>query len=239
MDLTVVGAVAGVALLLWQRGRRERRAAGARRAAMFDEVVSLLEAPRLDQDDIGFPVLRGTYRGVAAVLEPIVDQVAVRRIPTLWLRVSLVTPIPYEGIFDYLVRPAHTEFYSPSESLPERIEVPAGWPPHAVIRTDQPERMPPFEVLDRHVELLREARAKELLITPRGLRVVYLIDEAMRTDFLLLRQPRFENIRLDRELATRLLDYLLGLANELTDSRARAEAGAASAGRQVGGAGNE
>jgi len=98
------------------------------------------------------------------------------------------------------------------------VEIPDGWPVHAVVRSDCVERMPPLEVIDRHMDLLRDRRAKELLVTPRGVRTVYLIDEAARSDFLLLRQPRFERLRLERDLVERLLDQLVGLADDLRQS---------------------
>jgi hypothetical protein len=210
LALTLAGLVLLVVVY-----RRDRARARAERAALFEPALPLFDGYCVTQRALDYPVLVGSYRGFEVVLEPVVDQVAVRKLPVLWLKASVRSPIPYEGVFDYLARAAGTEFYSPSAELPVRLEVPEDWPQHAVIRTDNPEAMPPSERLSPHMALFEDARAKELLVTPKGVRIVYLIAEARRSSYLFLRSADFRNVRLAPELARELLDRAIRLCQDL------------------------
>ncbi len=183
---------------------------------MFAGVIPILSEPRLYQDDVGYPVLSGNYQGFDVVLEPVLDQMSVRKLPTLWLKATVRAAVPYDGVFDYLVRPAHTEFYSPSDNLPEWVQVPGNWPQHASIRTDKPSAMPPFEIINSHMNFFQDDKAKELLITQHGVRLVYLLGEATRSVYLLLRQPCFEQMKVSRDLVTDILDRAIALVVDLT-----------------------
>ena len=68
-------------------------------------------------------------------VEPLVDHVAFRKIPSLWVLVTVFGEIPYGGVFDLLVRPQNVEFYSPSSTLGTIIPNPPGWPREATLRT--------------------------------------------------------------------------------------------------------
>lgn len=210
LALTLVGIVLLVVVY-----RRDRARAQAERDSFFAPALALFDGYRVTRRELDYPVLIASYRGFEVVLEPVVDQVAVRKLPVLWLKVGVRAPIPYRGVFDYLARVAGTEFYSPSAELPVRVEVPEGWPPHAVIRSDDPEAMPPPERLSPHMALFEDPRAKELLVTPKGVRLVYLIAEARRATYLFLRSADFRSTQLAPELARSLLDRAIRLCQDL------------------------
>jgi hypothetical protein len=46
------------------------------------------------------------------------------------------------------------------------IALPAGWPDHLSIKTDDPGRMPPAALLGPHIAIFQDERMKELLVTP-------------------------------------------------------------------------
>ena len=221
-------ALAGAGVLAWLH-RRHRRQLKARRARLFDAVLPLLDSYRVTQDDVVHPILDGRYRGYAIRLEPIIDQVAVRKLPSLWLLTTVFGPIPYAGAIDILVRPQNTEFYSPSASFDHPVATPPGWPVHARIRSDDPAAMPPQERLTPHVAMFEDPRVKELLVTPRGVRIVYQLDQAERSLYLVLRQAQFGENPLAALLAQRLLDRAIAVHLDLAgaaDERPTGQRGA-------------
>lgn len=203
-DILALG-VAAILCLTW-RYRRDRERQRKVRGGFFANCRALLELSEVTQDDVHFPVLTGRYDGLDVRLEPIVDDMTVRKLPSLWLKVSLIAPVRYAGAFDLLIRPRGTEFYSPAFDLPSEIRLPSGWPADAVIRSDDPAGMPPAETVAQHLHLFEDARMKELLIAPRGVRLIYQADQAERSKYAVLRQSEFSEGRLAPDLARRLLD---------------------------------
>ncbi len=205
-----VAAAAALICLTWLY-RRDRRRHGERRGAFFNDCLSLFEQYRVTQDDIYFPVLEGRYQGYTFRLEPIVDHVVFRKIPSLWLKITLVAPTRYRGVFDLLMRMQGSEFYSPFGELPERVTVPAGWPADAAIASDDPQAMPPLDVMAPHIRAFGDPRMKEMLVTPRGVRLVYQAEQAERVHYMVLRQIEFAAERLSAPLARALLNATVEL----------------------------
>jgi hypothetical protein len=195
--------------------RRHRARVRAERGAIFSGALSLFDRYRVTQDDVDFATLEGRYRGYDVRLEPIVDHIAVRKVPSLWLLATVRAPVPFAGVFDFLARPQNIEFYSPSASLDHAIAIPAGWPEHASLRTDRPDAMPPQAVMARHMDFFADPKAKEMLVTPKGVRLVYQANQAERSQYLVLRQADFANVSLSAELIRRLLDQAIALHEDL------------------------
>ncbi|MGQ0658137.1 MAG: hypothetical protein ACT4NU_08600, partial [Chromatiales bacterium] len=105
-------------ILTWLVQRHHRNVVRYRRYSMWDQCLRLFEQPQVLQDDVNFPVLKGSYRGRRVALEPIADHIAYRKLPQLWLRATIYIKLPVDGVFEYLVRPENTEFYSNVWSLP-------------------------------------------------------------------------------------------------------------------------
>lgn len=214
LDVSLL-AVLLILALAWLY-RRDQAAARRLRGAIFDDCRGLLAGSVIAPDAAGYPVLTGRYRGYGVRLEALLDAVAVRKLPSLWVKITLSAEVPFPGVFDLMMRPLNTEFYSPAGSLEHTLATPEGWPDHATLRTDDPAGVPPLALLARHVELFRDPRAKELLIAPRGLRVVYQLDQAERSYYLVLRQARFGVNRADPERIAALLEALIVLYADLT-----------------------
>jgi hypothetical protein len=219
MEYGLLFLIAFIVCILWIMHRRKRSAVKAERAVMFNDCTDLFEKYRIVQDDIYYPVLDGRYRGHDFRLEPIADHIAFRTIPSLWLLVTLRKRIPYEGIFDFLVRQRNVEFYSPSSKLRIDIDIPEGWPQHAVLRTNNPEGMPPRERLEPHIAFFDDPKAKELLVTPKGVRVVYQARQAERSYYMLLRQVVFEDINLSADLVRELMDRCIAVYRGLVEEK--------------------
>jgi len=209
--------VVAVLVLAWLY-RRDRERCRQRRGEFFADCLDLFQSCRVVQDDVDYPVLDGKYRGHAFRLEPIVDHLTFRKIPSLWLRVTLIAPVPYPGILDLLLRPRGGEFYSPADELSEAVALPPGWPADAEIRSDDPAHMPPLACIEPHLPLFADPRMKELLITPRGLRLVYQADQAQRTHYAVLRQIEFAEARLSAALLRRLMEAALRIHASVSTS---------------------
>lgn len=221
-DVLAVTAAA-LAGLTWLY-RRDRERHRRLRGGFFSLSLDLFERYRVVQDDVDFPVLTGRYRGHEVRLEPIIDHLTMRKLPSLWLQVSLIAPVPYQGIFDLLVRPRGTEFYSPSIDLAHEIRLPPGWPVDAQLRSDDPLRMPPLEIMAQHRYLFEDPRLKEMLVTPKGVRLVYQVQQAERAKYAVLRQIEFIDNTLPPSLARRLLEAALAIRGSLgADPVARTE----------------
>lgn len=217
--MTVRYDIVGLVLLavagLWLVHRRERGSIKLQRGAFFDDCLDLFSDAHLAQDDVDYPVLQGRYGDHRVRLEPVVDHVVIRKLPSLWLLVTVFGELPIKGTIDFLVRPQNTEFYSPSAGLPESLPIPPGWPQHAHLRTDMSGRSAPVGLLTPHMGMFDDPRTKELAVTPRGVRIVYQVGQAERAYYLVLRQARFNDLRVDRELARRLLDRAIAVYNSI------------------------
>jgi hypothetical protein len=217
MEPILILAACTVGLIMTAMHIQHRRRVKARRAAMFDQCKQLFSDVSVSQDDVNFPVLTGCYRGLPVKLEPVADHVGYRKLPSLWLLVTVRGEIPYEGVFDFLVRPQNIEFFSPSDRLEFQLEQPAHWPQYAVLKTNNVEKMPPVAMLEKHIDLFQDDKAKELLVTPGGVRIVYQANQANQNSYRTLRSLAFDDLVLKPERVTDLLDRALLIYQDLTE----------------------
>jgi hypothetical protein len=214
-NLVLVCLVAlAIAALIWVY-RRDQRKLRRQRGLLFKDCAALLTESTQQQDGVGYPVLRGRYRGHQFHIDAVVDHIAVRKVPSLWLRVTLLAPLPGLATLDILMRAQNTEFYSPSNDLPHQIDVPIGWPKEAVIRTDDPAHLPPAELVTPHLDFFQRPQAKEMLITAKGLRLVFQASQADKLHYQVLRQANFELPVLATDLLRDLMDRLVALQQSL------------------------
>ncbi|HWA45128.1 MAG TPA: hypothetical protein VHA10_18045 [Hypericibacter adhaerens] len=196
--------------------RRHRARVKAERGALFAEALQVLDSYRIEQDDVDFPVLRGRYRGFEIRLEPVVDHVAVRKLPSLWLLATVKAELPQTATLDLLARPLNTEFYSPSGLMEHRLKAPPDCATDLRVSADRLEGLPSDGVVSRQVPLFQDSKMKELVMSPRGVRLVYQLAEAERPHYLVLRQAEFgEPPRLDPALLRRLLDRAIAIIADL------------------------
>lgn len=212
-----LGVLIGVmGAILIRLGWRERATIRALRAAIFDACLPCFDDYRITQDSVDFPVLDGHLRGRRVLLEPVVDAVTVRKLPVLWLRVTLLEPLPMGAALSLLVRPQGTEFWSPSAKLRHRLPIPAGWPQHALLRSDQPDVAHLLSKLSPHVEaFFSDLHAKEIAVSPRGVRLVYQLDQARRSNYLVLRTALFDQGSLAPTLLSALAERTFAIHQAL------------------------
>ncbi len=206
-SLALVCVLAAAAALAWTY-RRDLEVRRRQRGRLFSACLDLFQACRVVQDGPSYPVLTGRYRGVDVRLEPVVDHMAWRKVPSLWLKATVLAP-GARGVLDVIMRAQGVEFYSPSGDMEHRLAAPPDFPKDALICTSDPEAAPDLEQLRPHLGLFDDPRMKELLITPRGVRLVRQLCQADRARYAVLRQAEFPAAPLDPATARGLLDAAL------------------------------
>lgn len=211
---TFIGIAALVAALLFlirrylrerERQRQEPRRFYARASALLDQ------AELEDTGSTGYPRLVGRYHGLPVQVLPVIDTLPTRRLPALWVLVTLQCALPVSARFDLMMRPNAATTFSNFDLLPATIETPRGFPEYAVLRTDDPQKLLPPQVVAPHLDVFEDSRAKELLITPNGVRLVWLVAEANRARYGVFRQADFGDADLDPSDLQNLLDRLVAL----------------------------
>lgn len=176
-------AAGGVTLAL----RRAHVARAAERAAYLDACAPLFTAPSSAIQPSGFPRLSGHHMGDLFDLQIIPDTLTVRKLPALWVLVSLPQDLPVDRSIDLMMRATGLETFSNFSHLPAHLPLPDGLPPEAALRSDRAGPAPFADALRRTVAAVDAKRLKEILITPKGVRIVFLAEEAQRTKYLLYR----------------------------------------------------
>ena len=211
----VVLAVGGC----WLEVRRAR-AARATRDGLLDAVHEVLDEARLSTGPDRYPVLTGRHRARPVRVEAVVDSLTPRKLPILWLFVTVHRPFGLDCPVDALARPIGTEFFSPNASFCHQLPTPADFPVHARIATARPTVLAP-EALVTLGELMRDVRVKEVQAGPTGARIVYQLAEAAQGPYRTGRRADFGAPRLEPRTLAGLLDGLAALAEVLAPERAR------------------
>jgi hypothetical protein len=216
--------LAVLAALLGRRLQRERELRRAERLSFFARTAGLLEDSRFEETGgIGYPRLCGRFGEFHVQAYPVVDTLPVRRLPALWLLVTLQDSLPLTARLDLVMRPNGPTTFSNFDLLPHTLEWQAGLPRDAVVRTDDPKHVVPISVIAPHTDLFSDSHAKELLITPNGVRLVWLLAEASRARYGVFRQADFGGVDLDPAVLTSLLERLVAIRASVLDwAKARA-----------------
>ncbi|MFL5337790.1 MAG: hypothetical protein ACJ8H8_32655, partial [Geminicoccaceae bacterium] len=200
----LLGAAASVGAcgIVWRCEQRRVRAA---RAELFADCEPVLDRCRVVQDGLDYPRLQGTFAGHTVDVRAIPDSAALRKLPILWLQVSLVGETWAPGVLDVLLRPLGSEYWSPAHELPMCVPTPADLPETAQLRADAGPAVLLLPTVARHATFLQEPDTKEMLLTPRGVRIVVRLAEAERGSYLLVRDAQFPIGRLEPDRLHALL----------------------------------
>lgn len=161
----------GVYLHRWHR-RRVR----AMRAGLFRDVRALFADVEIVQDDVDFPVLRGNWQGYSWRLEPVVDSLTYRTLPTLWLCVTCYSVLDVPSPVSVLLRPSGNEFYATNGRYGHELPLPEGCPSHA--RAASRDAAGSTVPLGPVAALLPEPETKEVAVSPGGVRVTRRVEIA-------------------------------------------------------------
>ncbi|MGR3570990.1 hypothetical protein [Brevirhabdus sp.] len=181
------------------------------RAAYLDDCAALFHAPRRALAPSGFPRLSGRYGGQVFDVQVVPDTLTFRKLPALWVLVTLPRPLPLRGTLDLMIRPMGVEPFSNFDRLPDQIAPPPGFPEDCTIRTDDRAALPPQAPLRDHLALFDDPRMKEMIVSPKGVRLVFLAEEAARTRYLIFRDCEMGAAPLPADRLRPVLDRVLAL----------------------------
>ncbi|MXN45230.1 hypothetical protein GR138_08515 [Shinella kummerowiae] len=172
---------------------REHRKTMTRRHRLLDEAGAVLKTPRFGLSADHHPVVSGVLEdGTQVTLDVVTDTMVTRRLPQLWLRVTLQDGVPQVWpAIGVLARPTGSEYYSTVHGLNEWLTPPTTQVP-MLMRGSADARNDQWQPLRQGLAgLVADPRLKEAVVTPRMIRVVMQAAEGERSAHLLLRQARF------------------------------------------------
>ena len=208
-------AFAGLGLWLLLRLVRQSRARVMARAGYLDAVKPLFDGGEARLQPTGFPRMTGRLQGLSFDLQALPDTLTFRKLPALWVLVSLPEPLPVKATLDLMSRPSGNEAFSLFPTLPHSLPTPPGLPAHVAVRSDDAAQIPPAELIARHADLFQSDAVKELVISPKGLRIVILAEEADRGRYLLFREAEMGMTPLAPSRLLPLLDRLAALRDDV------------------------
>lgn len=225
MSVPILLAIVLFVLALWLAGRlaQAQVARNRSRAQYFTGVHALFDRVIARHQPSGFTRVSGHAGADLFDLQALPDSLTYRKLPSLWVMISLPQPLPVAATLDIMTRPTGMEVFSHYSSLPHGLPCPAFLPDGTGIRSDDPDHVLPEALIARHAALFADVRVKELLISPKGLRIVVQGDQADRGKYLLFRDAELGRHPLAAARAKAAMDMLLALkADILAAAKARA-----------------
>lgn len=203
---------AGIAVLAAIHFWRSRRVAEERNRYVAP-LARVLESMVLTLRPMDYPTVRGRFRGTPVTIEPHLDAMQVRKLPSLWLFVTVERRLRADGTLSLMMRPRSAEYWSPFNDLTEIIEPSSAFPDHANIRASNARAARLAPVLIEHAGFLADPKAKEILITPQGVRLVWLAEEAERATYMVTRQASLSGRPIDAAAVVALIERALQIAD--------------------------
>jgi hypothetical protein len=192
------------------------------RSRIFDNCAHLLQQAELSMDKASLPVLHGDYDGYKVSMSIVEDTLGWRKIPPLWLLIKVEANVLSRGSLDYIVRPSNNEFYSPSWQWNGSLTIPASWPAHAILKyQDQALDLALLEPFV--VPLFADVNMKELLITPKLTRLTYMVKQAERGEYLIMRNAIYENTPIACDRVDTLLKQAIAIRRNIENHELRCE----------------
>ncbi|MER9947494.1 hypothetical protein [Mesorhizobium sp. M0047] len=182
----------------------------------------IADAAIVSEGTAGVITWQGSWRGRRVQVRTIIDTLATRKLPARWLSVSVTEAVAVPATFDMMMRPGSPTTFSNFDHLEHTLPKAPGFPAEAVLRTDRRAARFPQGLIASHIEIFAEGRAKELLITPNGVRIVWLLAEAERARYGVFRQAEFGGTTLDPALIERLLVSVSALRDAINKTERQA-----------------
>jgi hypothetical protein len=201
------------AALMLQARRQHGEAMNARHR-LLDTARDVLMDCRIALACDRFPVATGLTRaGQQVKLELVADTMITRRLPQLWLKVTLLgNDNPERASVGALARPTGGEYYSVVHDMSEWLPPPAAATPLLMRGGSTVTEAEVAIAANRFPAMFTDPKLKEAAVLRRATRIVYQAMQGERAAHLFLRQARFacasvsaeaivEAIRLAEELA--------------------------------------
>jgi hypothetical protein len=217
MTLIYIALSAALVLVLIKKYQRDAARKNQARSSVFDECKTLLHQAHISQDKANLPVLQGSYAGYKVALSVVEDTLGWRKLPPLWLLIKISANKPSVGSLDLIVRPANNEFYSPSWQWDGNISIPPDWPQHAIIKYLHK----PIDtaLLDPFIpNLFADEKMKELLIMPEFVRLTYMVKQADRGEYLIMRNAVYDAAPINKDGVEALIKQAISIRQSLENA---------------------
>ncbi len=214
MQIVLIALLTVLGLLMFGKYQRDAKHKVQARSTVFDDCIRLLQQAQISQDKANLPVLQGNYAGYKIALNIVEDTIAWRKLPPLWLLVKVSANKTSIGSLDVIVRPANNEFYSPSWQWGGNLTIPNNWPQHAIIKYLHK----PIDIsLLEHLvpTLFSDLKMKELLIMPEFVRLTYMVKQANRGEYLILRNAVYNDAPIARDIVESLIKQTVAISKVL------------------------
>jgi hypothetical protein len=193
----IAGSIAGV--LSWI-AVRDHRAMRASRRGLLDACIPRFERYTLKECGDSFPHLSGRVGNQNVDVRLICDTMTMRRLPQLWLQVTVLQKTKGITGFAVLVRPSNYEFYSLTGDFQHVIEPPPSFPGEAIVRAEGPYAHALFDrMAPTLAAILADPQVKEIAVTRQGVRIIRQAAQGRRGEHLLLRQAVFDQAQVPAE----------------------------------------
>ena len=226
MGWQAVAGLSGLAIIALALVRDYRRRLAARQQAERDLFAPLLrlsaDARMVAVETAGSQCLRATVDGQTVEVRTVTDTLALRKLPSLWLMVTLPGRTGAEAALDLMMRPAAQTSFSNFDHLPDTLPRPAGFPEEAVLKSDDERRAPSPDLFRPFLRPFFQGYGKELLLTPKGVRFVMQLAEGDRARYGVFRQADFSPPPLSPELIRPIIVDLAALKDSLAGASAAA-----------------
>ncbi|MFM7083861.1 MAG: hypothetical protein ACKOW3_02495 [Hyphomicrobium sp.] len=134
LAILIFGTLSFLLYRLWQDAMVRKRSMAEQLLGPLRAILNDVEITKTET--AGVYQLNGSYRGEAVAVKAIVDLLMVRKLPSLWLMVTIPTQIQVPGTLDIMLRPAGQTSFSKFDFLPITLPSPANFPETAIVRTD-------------------------------------------------------------------------------------------------------
>jgi hypothetical protein len=217
MTLIYIALAAAPVLVMLSKYQRVAARKNQARSSVFEDCKALLQQAQISQDKANLPVLQGSYAGYKVALSVVEDTLGWRKLPPLWLLIKISANKPSQGSLDLIVRPANNEFYSPSWQWDGNLTIPPNWPQHAILKY----RHKPIDtrLLEHHVpSLFTDEKMKELLIMPEFVRLTYMVKQADRGEYLIMRNAVYDAAPISKDGVEALIKQAITIRQALENA---------------------
>lgn len=210
--------------MLWLLARllRAGHARQRARAGYFDAVAGLFQSTGVQVQPSGFARMSGVWNGARFDLQAVPDTLTFRKLPVLWVMVTLTEPTDLTTEAHIMARPGGNDVFSTFDRMPVSVALPDGFPAFCALRCENAAALPRGTLIAAQAPLFLSAEVKELVMSPRGLRLVVLAEQADRGAYLLFRDAEMGYAPFPPGRLLPLLQALVSLRDGLSEPRERA-----------------
>ncbi len=209
--------LAVIVWILWRDSQKRIARKKAFDAHLLELASSVLEdVKRSPKDGFGTYSFEGKWRDEHVQIRFIIDNLAVRKLPVLWLSLSMFGKTGLDGVYDLMNRPAGLNSFSNFSELPFVLSLPEGFAGQVELRSDH-SHMGSDIVPAGRLHFMHEPHAKEFLATPKGVRLVWTLQEADRVRYGVMRNADFGDIELHEDWLNLKLESLQCILDDLRE----------------------